>query len=189
MFTFFGRAGRPVVALALSAATSGCGGYAAASPALRPAPSAPATIPAPVTAPSSPPVTAASPATSTLAPPSPTVPPAVAPAPSTLHFPLVQATEPVRGEVIITPAPGSYRLQVQAAGLAPGSVHAVHVHFGTCPSAGVHIAALGAMVAGPGGNASLDVGLGVPYRGDGRFVIVYAGPAPGPLAACAQLAG
>ena len=45
------------------------------------------------------------------------------------------------------------------------------------------------MVADPGGNATLGVTLGVPYQGDGRFVIVYLGPSAGPLAACTQLSG
>jgi hypothetical protein len=115
--------------------------------------------------------------------------PPVAAAGTGLQFPLRPVNQPVNGEVIITPMPGAYRLKVQASGFAPGSLHSVHLHFGNCPSAGVHIAVLGAMAADAGGNASLRLTLGVPYRGSGRFVIIYEGPSAGPLAACAQLSG
>ena len=97
--------------------------------------------------------------------------------------------EPVRGQVTIKPMAGSYRLQVMAAGLPPGSAHSVHLHFGNCPSTGVHITVLGTLVADSSGAASLSVVIGVPYMGNGKFVIVYVGPSAGPLAACAQLGG
>lgn len=97
--------------------------------------------------------------------------------------------EAVRGQVTITPLVGSYRLLVQATGLIPGSVHSVHLHFGSCPSTGVHISVLGTLVGDAAGSGSLTVIVPRPYSGGGRFVIVYVGPSAGPLAACAQLAG
>ena len=101
----------------------------------------------------------------------------------------MSVAEAVSGQVTITPMAGAYRLQVQAMGLAPGSVHSVHLHFGNCPSTGVHITVLGTVVADAAGSGSLTVTLVRPYSGAGRFVIVYVGPSAGPLAACAQLAG
>jgi hypothetical protein len=98
-------------------------------------------------------------------------------------------SQAVSGSVTITPLAGAYRLQVQASGLTPGSVHSVHLHFGSCPSTGVHISVLGTVVANAAGTGSLTVTLQRPYSGNGRFVIVYVGPAAGPLAACSQLAG
>lgn len=98
-------------------------------------------------------------------------------------------TEAVHGQVTITPLTGSYRLQVQATGLPPGSAHSVHLHFGNCPSAGVHISVLGTVVADAAGSGSLTMTFQRPFSGNGRFVIIYVGPSAGPLAACAQLAG
>jgi hypothetical protein len=113
----------------------------------------------------------------------------MAAAPATLQFPLMAVSLAVRGQVTITPLAGAYRLQVQATGLTPGSVHSVHLHFGNCPSTGVHISVLGTVVGDAAGSGSLTVTLQRPYSGDGRFVIVYVGPSAGSLAACAQLAG
>ena len=104
-------------------------------------------------------------------------------------FPLMAVAEAVRGQVTITPLAGVYRLQVQATGLAPGSVHSVHLHFGSCPSTGVHVSVLGTVVGDAAGSGSLILTVQRPYSADGRFVIVYVGPSAGPLAACAQLAG
>lgn len=84
---------------------------------------------------------------------------------------------------------GSYRLQVHATGLSPGSAHSVHLHFGNCPSTGVHILVLGMVVADAAGSGSLTVILQGAFFGNGRFVIIYTGPSAGRLAACAQLAG
>jgi hypothetical protein len=97
--------------------------------------------------------------------------------------------EAVHGQVRITPMAGSYRLQVQATGLPPGSAHSVHLHFGNCPNAGVHISVVGTLVADAAGSGFLTVIYQRPFSGNGRFVIIYIGPSAGPLAACAQLAG
>jgi hypothetical protein len=97
--------------------------------------------------------------------------------------------EPVSGQVVITPGANQYQLQVVASGLPPGSTHSVHLHFGSCPSPGVHISVLGTLVADRGGAASMSVTLFRSYTGNGRFVIIYVGPSAGPLAACAQLSG
>jgi hypothetical protein len=97
--------------------------------------------------------------------------------------------EPVSGQVVITPAANQYQIQVFATGLPPGSTHSVHLHFGNCPSTGVHIIVLGTLVADSTGSGSISATLFRPYTGNGRFVIVYVGPSAGPLAACVQLAG
>lgn len=117
----------------------------------------------------------------------PTAPPPSPPAPATLRFPLLAVSEPVAGQVVITPGSGSYQLSVNVSGLPPGTVHSVHLHFGSCPSTGVHLAVLGSLVADAGGVGSMTVTIARPYSGSGRFVIVYAGPSAGALAGCAQL--
>ena len=127
-------------------------------------------------------------ATPTVAPvPAAPTPPLQAPPPAPLRFPLVAVSEPIVGQIAITPGAGSYQLTVSASGLPPGSVHSVHLHFGSCPSAGVHLAVLGTLVANAGGSGSLTVTVARPYSGSGRFVIVYVGPSAGALAGCAQL--
>jgi hypothetical protein len=94
------------------------------------------------------------------------------------------------GTVTITVTSAStFMVTVIANGLTPGSTHAVHYHFGSCPSAGVHIAALSNLTANSAGSGSSTTTVRMAYKGDGRFIIVYAGPNPGPLAACAQLSG
>ncbi len=127
------------------------------------------------------------PSPSTTAVPSPPAPPAPPPAPATLRFPLVAVSELVTGQVVIIPGAGSYQLTVNARGLPPGSVHSVHLHFGSCPSTGVHLAVLGTLVADGGGSGSMIVTVSRSYSGSGRFVIVYLGPSAGALAGCAQL--
>lgn len=106
-----------------------------------------------------------------------------------LRFPLMAVGEPVSGQVVITPAANQYQVQVFATGLPPGTTHSVHLHFGNCPSTGVHIIVLGTLVADSTGSGSISATLFHPYTGNGRFVIVYVGPSAGPLAACVQLAG
>jgi hypothetical protein len=103
--------------------------------------------------------------------------------PAQLRFPLVALGGPVSGQVVVTPGTNQYQLQVFATGLAAGSTHSVHLHFGNCPSTGVHITVLGTLLA------SMSVTIFRAYAGNGRFVIVYTGPTAGPLAACAQLSG
>jgi hypothetical protein len=100
---------------------------------------------------------------------------------------LVAVSEPVVGQVVIVPGGGSYQLSVSAGGLPPGSVHSVHLHFGSCPSTGVHLAVLGSLVADAGGSGTMTVTISRPYSGSGRLVIVYVGPSAGALAGCAQL--
>ncbi|HEV3233945.1 MAG TPA: hypothetical protein VG329_05310 [Candidatus Dormibacteraeota bacterium] len=96
----------------------------------------------------------------------------------------------VTGSVTVQPMGASmFALTVSARGMAPGSTHAVHIHFGNCPSAGVHIVALAPVTANGMGAGTSTTTVHMAYKGDGRFLIVYAGPNPGPLAACAQLAG
>jgi hypothetical protein len=97
--------------------------------------------------------------------------------------------EAVSGQVVVTPAADSFQLQVFATGLPPGSRHSVHLHFGNCPSVGVHLTVLGTLVADNTGSGSMSTTIFRPYTGNGRFVIVYVGPSAGPLAACAQLSG
>jgi hypothetical protein len=109
--------------------------------------------------------------------------------PAQLRFPLVAVGEPVSGQVVVTPGTNQYQLQVFATGLAAGSTHSVHLHFGNCPSTGVHITVLGTLLADGSGAASISVTIFRAYAGNGRFVIVYTGPRAGPLAACAQLSG
>src|SRR5258708_7426458 len=105
-------------------------------------------------------------------------------APATLRFPLVAVSELVTGQVVIIPGAGSYQLTVNARGLPPGSVHSVHLHFGSCPSTGVHLAVLGTLVADGGGSGSMIVTVSRSYSGSGRFVIVYLGPSAGGPAGC-----
>ena len=182
-----GKWRRPLVLLALLAA-AGCGAPAAARP-------APPASPPPSSAQQRPAAAASSPLNSpTVPPPSPQPPVQIPPAPATaapapLVFPLTPVAEVVRGQVTVTPGVGAYTLQVQASGLVPGSVHSVHLHFGNCPSTGVHISVLGTVVGDAAGSGSLTLTLQRPYFGNGRFVIVYAGRSAGTLAACAQLAG
>lgn len=119
----------------------------------------------------------------------PMAPPPAAPAPAaSLSFSLMPVTA-ITGTVVFQPMGSSYRVTLQARGMAPGSTHAVHLHFGNCPSAGVHIVALAAITADGAGAGTSTTTVRSAYRGDGRFLIVYAGPNPGPLGACAQLAG
>ena len=138
----------------------------------------------PVAAPPSPSPT---PSPSVAAVPSPTATPPPPPAPATLHFPLLAVSESIAGQVVVTPGAGSYQLTVSATGLPPGSGHSVHLHFGSCPSTGVHLTVLGTLVANAGGSGTMTVAVPRPYTGSGRFVIVYVGPSAGPIAGCAQL--
>jgi hypothetical protein len=111
----------------------------------------------------------------------------VPPAPASFALtPVMGAT----GTVTITVTSAStFMVSVVANGLTPGSTHAVHLHFGNCPSAGVHIIALNGLTANGVGSGSSTTTVRMAYKGDGRFLIVYSGPSPGPLAACAQLSG
>ncbi len=126
-------------------------------------------------------------------PPAPQVP-ASAPMPATatampLSFALVPVSG-VTGTVTVQQMGGSmFSITVSAQGFASHSTHAVHIHFGNCPSAGVHIVALAPITANGAGAGSSTTTVHTAYHGDGRFLIVYSGPNPGPLAACAQLAG
>jgi hypothetical protein len=163
---------------------AGCGN--AAGLAARSLPAAVASV-IPMPSPSPSPSPTMAPAAVAPAVPAPMVPPRVAANP--LRFPLMAVGEPVSGEVVVTPAANSYQVQVLARGLPPGSTHSVHLHFGNCPSTGVHIVVLGTLVADAGGSGSMSATLFRPYSGNGRFVIVYVGPSAGPLAACAQLSG
>jgi len=113
----------------------------------------------------------------------------MAPTVQTLSFPLQAVNQPLAGMALVDSREGSYTLTVQVSGMAPGSVHSVHLHFGTCPTAGVHLLVLGTLHAGPAGTASVVLRLPGTFVGDGRFVIVYVGPSAGPLGGCAQLSG
>jgi hypothetical protein len=123
--------------------------------------------------------------------------PAQAPAPppapvyprAPMSFPLTPVQGVTGSVTIVVTSASSFTVSVSANGMAPGSTHAVHLHFGNCPSAGTHITALSSVTAGPSGSGSSSTTVRLAYHGDGRFVIVYAGPNPGPLAACAQLSG
>jgi hypothetical protein len=113
----------------------------------------------------------------------------MAPAAMPLTFGLEAVNSPsARGTVTVLPAMGSYRLSVVATGLSPGA-HSVHLHFGICPSLGVHILVMGTLFADSAGNGAMSAVVRGNYVGDGRFVIVYVGPSAGRLTACATLAG
>lgn len=143
----------------------------------------------PIAVPSAPPVAAtAAPVMVTTAPPAP------APAQQTMAhataqmFPLVAVGDArARGTVTVTVDAGRAQVSVVAAGLPPGSVHSVHLHFGNCPSAGSHILVLGTLRADPSGSGSVVSNVNSAFVGAGHFVIVYVGPAAGPLGACANL--
>jgi hypothetical protein len=113
----------------------------------------------------------------------------MAPVMQAFSFPLQGVNQPISGTVSVATLPGAYTVRVQAAGMAPGSVHSVHLHFGGCPSAGIHILVLGSLNANSAGAAVLVATLRGTYMGDGRFVIIYVGPGAGPLGACAGLMG
>ena len=93
------------------------------------------------------------------------------------------------GSVEVRPVSGGYTITVIARGLPPNSQHAVHLHAGQCPSAGFHLRVLGTLSAGAAGTGQLASFVAGRYVGNGLFVIVYAGPLPGALGACANLAG
>lgn len=168
------RAAAAMVAVVL---TTGCGAYSSVKAA--PAGATGRSVSTPSVSPS--------PAPATIAP-SPAVAPPT-PSPTTLHFELMAVGEPVSGGVTVTARAGGYTIEVTAAGLPPGSAHSVHLHFGNCPSTGVHIITLGTLRADAQGAGSMIATMAGGYIGDGRFVIVYVGPSAGPLAACSQLSG
>jgi hypothetical protein len=180
--------------LALSAgllAACGSGGVQGAAPS--PAQVAAVASPSPSLAPAlpspSPPPDVPIPTVSVAPKPAPPPVPIMAHAAMPLTFGLVAVNSPsTRGTVTVVPAMGSYRLSVMVTGLSPGA-HSVHLHFGICPSAGVHILVLGTLFADSAGNGSMSAIVRATYVGDGRFLIVYLGPSAGPLAACANLAG
>ena len=101
-------------------------------------------------------------------------------------FTLTPVTGVTGTVTVVETSPSGFTVSVNATGMAPGSAHAVHLHFGSCPSAGVHIVALNSIVANGAGAGASTTMVGFAYN-PGRVVIVYAGPSPGPLAACAQL--
>ena len=154
---------------------------------------APGTPPAVESAGPSP--TAVPSAVSTVAPPPDSVAPAeVAPAEPKMAqatsqaFPLVAVGDPgARGSVTVTTQSGRAAISIVAGGLPPGSLHSVHLHFGNCPSAGSHIQVLGTLRADASGSGSVTANLNAVFTGPGHFVIVYIGPAAGPLGACANL--
>ncbi len=115
--------------------------------------------------------------------------PAAMTRPASVSFPLMPVAGVTGTVTIQVTGASTFSVTVFASGMAPGSTHAVHIHFGNCPSAGVHIVALASLTANGPGMATLTTTVHSPYKGDGRFLIVYAGPNPGPLSACAQLAG
>ena len=116
-------------------------------------------------------------------------PPAAMAQPAPVGFQLMPVSGVTGTVTIQVTSASTFMLTVSASGMAPGSTHAVHIHFGNCPSAGVHIVALASMTANSAGMGTSTTTVHSAYKGDGRFLIVYAGPNPGPLAACAQLAG
>jgi hypothetical protein len=93
------------------------------------------------------------------------------------------------GAVVVRPGSGGYTITVIARGLPANSQHAVHLHAGQCPSAGFHLRVLGSLTASAAGTGQLASFVPGRYVGNGLFVIVYAGPLPGALGACANLAG
>ncbi|HEV1997136.1 MAG TPA: hypothetical protein VGR61_03270, partial [Candidatus Dormibacteraeota bacterium] len=94
-----------------------------------------------------------------------------------------------RGTVTLTVDGDAGRAQISvvAAGLPPGSLHSVHLHFGSCPSAGAHILVLGTLRADGAGSGSVSANVNAAFVGPGHFVIIYVGPTAGPLGACANL--
>jgi hypothetical protein len=168
---------------------AGCGGganYGVLSPMSRPAGGAspsPSVSAEPTLAVSPSPGAAASSPPAAMEPaPRPTAPAAAR------TFPLVAVGDAgARGTVTVRIRSGRAVIEVFAAGLPPGSVHSVHLHFGYCPSAGSHILVLGTLRAGGDGSGALTAAVSPAFAGAGHFVIVYVGPTAGPLGACANL--
>jgi hypothetical protein len=147
---------------------------------LAPAPSAPARLatPAPV------------PLTSTPATPA-LPPPPVVPQPTVRDgaFPLIPfGMRGAVGSVVVSAQGGSFAVTVSARNLAPGSMHTVHLHFGSCAGAylGRHIVVLGTMTANGAGSGTVSASLGFPYA-TGRYVIVYSSLAAVTIIGCADL--
>lgn len=94
-----------------------------------------------------------------------------------------------RGDVHVTQSGSQTNLTVQLSGLAPMTVHATHIHAGSCANAygGFHLYILGYLRANAFGSGSVQ-GFGpslyVPYS---RYVIVYAGVNPFTIIGCANL--
>ncbi|HLJ67170.1 MAG TPA: hypothetical protein VKX16_07395 [Chloroflexota bacterium] len=106
------------------------------------------------------------------------------------YFPVFSlAGTATRGVVSAVQHAGNTSLTVSVSGLAPYSIHAVHVHLGSCraPYAGAHIYVLGFLRANSRGYASV-TGPGLsPYYPATTYVIIYNSAVPALIVGCATL--
>ncbi|HEY6378684.1 MAG TPA: hypothetical protein VI316_05845 [Candidatus Dormibacteraeota bacterium] len=153
---------------------------------------APAPTPAPSAVPSAVATPSLAPALVTPAPvvrtPAPTPPP---PPASTARIvailPLVAGG--ASGSVTEVTGAGGRRLQITVQGLAPGSVHAIHDHLGSCGGANAsqHLTVLAIATADSAGMIRITVPVSSFLFGAGRIVIVYQTASPKLITGCADL--
>lgn len=113
-------------------------------------------------------------------------PPAATPAASPaatatpLTFPVnptAAGTAGIKGAVtILKTADNAFTLNVDVSGLPANSVHVSHIHNGTCGSNGAIAIPLANVVADASGHASVGNKVATPYKGDGWYVNIHAGP-------------
>jgi hypothetical protein len=146
---------------------------------------APAGTPAPLPQATPVPVQPSPPAAS--APPQPPV--VGQPAVRAGSFPLLPfGARGAVGSVMVSAQNRVFSVAVSARNLAPGSLHTVHLHAGSCAGAylGRHILVLGTMAAGGAGAGSVSTSVAFPYA-SGRYVIVYSSLAAVTIIGCADL--
>jgi hypothetical protein len=104
-------------------------------------------------------------------------------------FPIEPRFPGEAGSVTVTVGPGGADYHVVITGLVAGSVHAVHVHFGSCAnvSRSTHLAILTIGAANGAGRLVFDSILPARDAGRGRILIVYNAAQPFLVIGCASL--
>lgn len=115
---------------------------------------------------------------------------AVPPAPAVGTFPVLPfGGTTVHGTLRVQAGVGFDTSALVLNGLPVGTVHAVHIHLGSCanPYGGVHLTVVGLLSAGPGGSGALAAPIAPTYLSAGHYLIVYASPSPQRIVACGNL--
>ncbi len=106
------------------------------------------------------------------------------------YFPIIPFMgHGARGTVHVTIRGGQTVTTVSVYGVAPYSVHAIHIHAGSCASAytGIHLYILGILSTNAAGAGSVSGYGPAPYIPGSRYVIVYDSLAPAVIVGCANL--
>jgi hypothetical protein len=93
------------------------------------------------------------------------------------------------GSVTVVNRNGLFIATVAVYGIASGSLHTVHIHFGSCMNAygGMHLTVLGLMAGDASNSGGLGAAIAPVYLSSGHYVIVYATSSPQRIIACANL--